>query len=50
MQSNILKKNSQHSIMLWTCFSSFGIRKLFWKNENWTFLKCPKVKNPTESW
>ena len=30
-------------------FQKLRIRKLFQKNENWTFLKCPKVKKSLES-
>ena len=49
MQSNILTKNQNQSIMLWTCFLTMFFRKLFHKNENWTFLKMSKsVKNSRE--
>jgi hypothetical protein len=33
-----------------THFSTSGFPTLSWKNENWTFLKCPKVQKSSESW
>ena len=43
-------KNEITALCYERVFKKLRFRKLFWKNENWTFLKCPKVKKSTESW
>jgi len=45
MQPKQQTQNTIYCIMLWTKYVCFCKKKLFWENENWTFLKMSKSAN-----